>query len=120
MGGARTRQAGAFVLVPVPMKHYSDDWLTIYQGDVRDVLPELPSDSVDCIVTSPPYWGLRDYGTASWSGGSEDCDHKAPPARRAESPLGAFHGGSDEFLPAAPYKDVCGRCGAVRQDNQIG
>jgi site-specific DNA-methyltransferase (cytosine-N4-specific) len=41
---------------------YADDWLTIHGGDVRDILPELPADSVDCIVTSPPYWGLRDYG----------------------------------------------------------
>jgi DNA modification methylase len=32
------------------------------QGDVRDVLATLPADSVDCVVTSPPYWGLRDYG----------------------------------------------------------
>lgn len=31
-------------------------------GDVRDRLRSLPSDSVDCVVTSPPYWGLRDYG----------------------------------------------------------
>lgn len=30
-------------------------------GDVREKLAELPSDSVDCVVTSPPYWGLRDY-----------------------------------------------------------
>ena len=45
--------------------YYTDDWLTIYQGDARAVLPELAADSVDCIVTSPPYWGLRDYGTAS-------------------------------------------------------
>jgi DNA modification methylase len=41
---------------------YRDEWLTILQGDVRDVLPTLASESVDCIVTSPPYWGLRDYG----------------------------------------------------------
>jgi DNA modification methylase len=27
-----------------------------------EVLPTLPADSVDCVVTSPPYWGLRDYG----------------------------------------------------------
>lgn len=32
------------------------------QGDVRDVLKTLPDDHFDCIVTSPPYWGLRDYG----------------------------------------------------------
>lgn len=31
-------------------------------GDVRDMLRTLPADSVDCVVTSPPYWGLRDYG----------------------------------------------------------
>ena len=28
-----------------------------------------PSESVDWAVTSPPYWGLRDYGTAKWKGG---------------------------------------------------
>lgn len=31
-------------------------------GDVRDLLAAMPADSVDCVVTSPPYWGLRDYG----------------------------------------------------------
>jgi len=32
------------------------------EGDCRDVLRELPDQSVNCIVTSPPYFGLRDYG----------------------------------------------------------
>ncbi len=41
---------------------YADPWLTVHQGDARAVLPTLPEASVDCIVTSPPYWGLRDYG----------------------------------------------------------
>ena len=36
---------------------------TIIQGDCREVLKSLPSESVDCIITSPPYFGLRDYGT---------------------------------------------------------
>lgn len=31
-------------------------------GDVRERLRDLRPDSVDCVVTSPPYWGLRDYG----------------------------------------------------------
>ena len=35
---------------------------SVIQGDVRTVLPRLPSESVQCVVTSPPYWGLRDYG----------------------------------------------------------
>lgn len=36
--------------------------VTIYEGDCRDVLPTLDAESVQCVVTSPPYWGLRDYG----------------------------------------------------------
>lgn len=36
--------------------------INILIGDVRDRLRSMPSDSVDCVVTSPPYWGLRDYG----------------------------------------------------------
>jgi DNA modification methylase len=34
----------------------------ILQGDVREMLKTLPDESVHCVVTSPPYWGLRDYG----------------------------------------------------------
>jgi site-specific DNA-methyltransferase (adenine-specific) len=34
----------------------------IRQGDCREVMREMPENSVDCCVTSPPYWGLRDYG----------------------------------------------------------
>lgn len=36
---------------------------TILQGDVLAVLRTLPSDHFGCVITSPPYWGLRDYGT---------------------------------------------------------
>lgn len=34
----------------------------ILTGDVRQRLAELPEKTVQCVVTSPPYWGLRDYG----------------------------------------------------------
>ena len=34
----------------------------IIQGDALKILKTLPSESVNCIVTSPPYWALRDYG----------------------------------------------------------
>ena len=40
----------------------------ILDGDCRDILPTLESESVDCVVTSPPYWGLRDYGVESQMG----------------------------------------------------
>ena len=35
---------------------------TILQGDCLEVLKTLESESVDCVITSPPYWALRDYG----------------------------------------------------------
>jgi DNA modification methylase len=35
--------------------------ITVHKGDCREVLRTLPSESVHCVVTSPPYWGLRDY-----------------------------------------------------------
>ena len=35
----------------------------VHIGNVLDILPTLPAESVNCVVTSPPYWGLRDYGT---------------------------------------------------------
>ena len=34
--------------------------ITILQGDVSTMLPLLPSESINCVVTSPPYWGLRE------------------------------------------------------------
>ena len=34
----------------------------IHQGDALEVLRTLPDESVQCCVTSPPYWGLRAYG----------------------------------------------------------
>ena len=34
----------------------------IYQGDALQVLKTLPSNYIDCCITSPPYYGLRDYG----------------------------------------------------------
>jgi DNA modification methylase len=42
--------------------------VTILKGDCRDVLATLPDESVQCVVTSPPYWGLRDYGVAGQIG----------------------------------------------------
>jgi len=41
---------------------------TLYAGDARAVLAGMPGGSVNCIVTSPPYWGKRDYGAAGQYG----------------------------------------------------
>jgi DNA modification methylase len=48
----------------------------IISGDCRAVLDALPSESVHCCVTSPPYYGLRDWGIEPqmW-GGDPECEH---------------------------------------------
>ena len=48
--------------------YYIDDAVTLWHGDALAVLRDLPSASVDCCVTSPPYFGLRDYGVAGQMG----------------------------------------------------
>jgi DNA modification methylase len=40
----------------------------ILNGDCRNMLATLPDESVHCVVTSPPYWGLRDYGVVGQLG----------------------------------------------------
>lgn len=42
--------------------------VTIHNGDALEMLRTLPDESVQCCVTSPPYWGLRDYGCAGQIG----------------------------------------------------
>jgi len=50
--------------------------ITIHQGDALMVLRSMPEESVHCVITSPPYWGLRDYGLEPivW-GGQPDHIH---------------------------------------------
>jgi len=76
----------------------------------------LADGSVHTIVTSPPYYGLRDYGTAKWQGGDEGCDH-LPPNQPGPN---AVVGNTTSLLGRTPYKNVCGKCGAIRIDAQIG
>lgn len=91
--------------------------MTLYQGDALTVLRTLPDASVHCCVTSPPYWGLRDYGTATWEGGDAACDHKMPKSRKGgesekqNSNRGSW--GTREWT-------ICCKCGARRIDAQLG
>jgi len=107
---------------------------TLHVGDVRAVLAELPDESVDCVVTSPPYWGLRDYGTGSWDGGNPDCDHLAPPrggaqggsaksglnAKKNEDGTLASDAQAHGHAGGGQYGHTCGKCGARRVDQQLG
>lgn len=85
-------------------------------GDVRELLRELPDESVHCVVTSPPYWGLRDYGTARWEGGEASCGHA--PRRGLQGKTGQRADRS--FTGSQPMGQVCSRCGARRVDHQLG
>ena len=92
----------------------------IYQGSALSVLKTLPDESLDMCLTSPPYWGLRDYGTEGqiW-GGDDKCKHEFDSSKRK------LHSGSwgkdDNVLPH--YKNAtelnwevedstCNKCGA--------
>ena len=45
-----------------PLRCSESEPVQIVIGDVRDKLSSLPDETVHCCVTSPPYWGMRDYG----------------------------------------------------------
>lgn len=88
----------------------------ILHGEALEVLKTLKDESIDCVVTSPPYWGLRDYGTAEWVDGNDPlCDHK-------------IHQNSiDPKNPNCPgshtvqiNRKKCFKCGATRVDSQLG
>lgn len=96
----------------------------IYNEDCKTGLRNLPDRCVRCCVTSPPYYGLRDYGTATWKGGDTECDHLQATGQRKDvgrAQVNGFHGSAKvSDLQDKPWRNVCGKCGAVRIDDQIG
>lgn len=102
----------------------ADSVVMIIQADSRHI--PLADKSVQCVVTSPPYWGLRDYGTAKWEGGDDGCLHGVMRSS-SKSTLGLAKGQASheaamrrESECVVPYREQCGKCGATRIDNQIG
>ena len=89
-------------------------------GDCRDVMLQLKEAGikVQTCITSPPYYGLRDYGTGTWVGGDENCSHKRD-SKHSDSTI-TGHKNPDLVVGDAIYKDVCPRCSAVREDRQLG
>lgn len=97
----------------------------LYCGDALTVLRTLPDESVHCAITSPPFFGLRDYQTGTWEGGDEGCDHKVRTAEGVQKSIASstLLGGGAERTSGHQhegYKDTCGKCGARRVDEQIG
>lgn len=61
----------------IELIYHQEPTSTLYCGHAIDVLRELPAESVDCVITSPPYWGLRSYKTEPiiWDN-HRDCGHE--------------------------------------------
>jgi len=95
--------------------------IKILQGNCLDKLKDLPEQSVNTCITSPPYWGLRDYGTAEWVGGDSNCPHMRTTKISKDTSTGhkaMFDQGN--VVGDAIYKSVCPKCGAIRKDKQLG
>lgn len=97
---------------------------TIIQGHVLDVLATMPDDHFQAVITSPPYWGLRDYGIEPviW-GGDRDCRHDWQQLERpgmtggtAATDIGGWAGGNRGRNTT--FKNIvsvsCVRCNAWR------
>ena len=100
----------------------NNTYITLHHADARQ-LP-IPDESVDCVVTSPPYWGLRDYGLSAWKGGDENCDHLGKP-HSTQAGFNERWTGKGSIIDKQgsllePYRSKCGKCGARRVDSGIG
>lgn len=71
------------------------EWLNrMYFGDCIKSLDTMPEKFVNTCVTSPPYFGLRDYGSGRWEGGDATHDHASAVGTRI---VGRNDGGSDSL-----------------------
>ena len=95
-------------------------------GDCRETMRRWKEQGIKAqtCVTSPPYYGLRDYGTAKWEGGDVNCEHigaKVNPLK-----VGGFTGerlrkeNGTENEKYLSYKHICPDCNATRIDAQLG
>lgn len=93
----------------------------VEQGSCLSALTAFPDGSAQMCITSPPYWGLRDYGTATWEGGNPECEHSCGSqvnhTKDAETSRAGLH-----TIGVRPGADTstCRKCGAVRIDDQLG
>jgi DNA modification methylase len=90
-------------------------------GNSLEVLKTLPENSVQCVVTSPPYWALRNYGTEGqlW-GGDKDCQHEFEliDPRRGRTLEDVKSSGKSIIQPSnvgscheLPKTNLCKKCG---------
>ena len=98
----------------------------VYIGNNIDVLRQMPAESVDVVVTSPPYWALRDYKSPPQIyGGDKDCQHvweeHTEPARGGvgeSANVGANKDGEGNNRGHPTVSCYCTKCGAWK--GQLG
>jgi len=89
----------------------------VHCGDNIELMQKLPNNSIDMVITSPPYWSLRHYGECAdkiW-GGDKDCKHEwgSPYTRHQEAP-GKTSLVKQKGLEYTVTSHTCTRCGAWR------
>lgn len=91
---------------------------TIECAEALTYLKTLPDCAVHSVICSPPYFGLRNYGTASWEGGDPACDHVIPTkaTKIKNSPKQTTPVDANQ----SQFRETCGKCGATRVDQQLG
>ncbi len=95
----------------------------IYQGNVLEVLKTFPDESIDMSICSPPYWGLRAYGTNPqiWDG-DKNCDHiwgddlESAGSRSSDSNSSSFQKECKGSInrDKRPKSNFCNKCGSWR------
>lgn len=105
---------------------WTDGDRTLYLGDAWDLASQLEPESMDCLITSPPYWGLRDYGLPPVViGGDVGCEHEwsseLPHGRRGNRGVSGTGGNLNPSLDesgqgagAGTGGSYCTHCGAWR------
>jgi DNA modification methylase len=96
---------------------FTEHDVAVWQGDALEQLTLMPAGSVQCAVTSPPYFGLRDYGTGRWEGGADDCDHSTARLQNEISGKSGLGGGKGAVGRGTLNACICG---AHRVDEQLG
>jgi DNA modification methylase len=91
-------------------------------GDCRDTMRRWKQQGIKAqtCVTSPPYYGLRDYGTAKWEGGDDDCEHSISMPTKWNDPKRGTSVLRPETAHRGGSSTHCHKCGATRIDSQLG
>jgi DNA modification methylase len=91
-------------------------------GDCREIMRKWASQDVKAqtCITSPPYYGLRDYGTAKWEGGDPSCEHSISMPTKWNDPKRGTNVLRPEVGHRGGSSSNCHLCGAKRIDEQLG